>query len=94
MTVRRCFNMCSVFTGTTPLSPAQNAFLSLPLELMVEEAKLLVQKGAAYVVDDKIAHTSYLSKLTPDERYVYCENLRSKRQTVEHARAEEKKKTT
>lgn len=51
-----------------------------------------MQKGAAYVVDDKIAHTSYLSKLTPDERYVYCENLRSKRQTVEHARAEEKKK--
>lgn len=54
--VRREQNICGVFIGGLPQAPQQNVFLGLPLELMPEEARLLVEKGVAYVVDDVKAH--------------------------------------
>lgn len=54
--VRREHNICGVFIGGLPQAPQQNVFLGLPLELMPEEARLLVEKGVAYVVDDVKAH--------------------------------------
>lgn len=54
--VRREHSICGVFIGSLPQAPQQNVFLGLPLELMPEEARLLVEKGVAYVVDDVKAH--------------------------------------
>lgn len=37
--------MCGCLIGTLPQVPQQNVFLGLPLELMIEEAALLLEKG-------------------------------------------------
>ena len=54
--VRRVHHICGVFVGGIPHVPHQNVFLGLPLELMPEEARLLVEQGHAYLVDDVKAH--------------------------------------
>ncbi|KAK8163569.1 hypothetical protein BC567DRAFT_166942 [Phyllosticta citribraziliensis] len=54
--VRREHNMCGVLIGTLPSHPQQNVFLGTPLSLMPEEARRLVEIGAAYIVDDTAAH--------------------------------------
>lgn len=71
--VRREHNICGVFIGGLPQAPQQNVFLGLPLELMPEEAKLLVEKGVSYVVDDVKAHKQgFLGEgLSADERRAF-----------------------
>lgn len=71
--VRREHNICGVLIGGLPQAPQQNVFLGLPLELMPEEARLLVEKGVAYVVDDVKAHKqNFLGDgLGPEERRAY-----------------------
>lgn len=54
--LRRAHNICGVLMGTIPQIPQQNVFLGLPVELLPEEAKLLVEKEVAYVVDDARWH--------------------------------------
>lgn len=78
--VRREHNICGVFIGGLPQAPQQNVFLGLPLELMPEEAKLLVEKGVAYVVDDVKAHkTGFMGNgLGEEERRAY-QNALSRR---------------
>jgi len=53
---RRVHNISGVLIGGLPQVPQQNVFLGIPLELMPEEARLLVEKGVAYIVDDTSAH--------------------------------------
>ena len=50
--LRKTHNILGVLIGTLPQIPSQNVFLSLPLELQPEEARLLVESGIAYVVDN------------------------------------------
>ncbi|KNG83144.1 tRNA-splicing endonuclease subunit sen34 [Aspergillus nomiae NRRL 13137] len=50
--LRREHHICGVLIGTLPQIPQQNVFLGLPLELMPEEARLLVEKGVACIVDE------------------------------------------
>ncbi|KXJ95226.1 hypothetical protein Micbo1qcDRAFT_24915 [Microdochium bolleyi] len=64
MFLRRHHNLCSVFSGTVPQNPQQNVFMGLPVELMAEEARALVEDGAAYVVDDADFHIRMLKELT------------------------------
>ncbi|RYP51880.1 hypothetical protein DL768_002848 [Monosporascus sp. mg162] len=64
MRLRRRHNMCGVFAGTIPQNPQQNVFMGLPMELLAEEALLLVSRGAAYVVDDGAFHPARLASLT------------------------------
>ncbi|KAJ2904470.1 SEN34 subunit of tRNA-splicing endonuclease [Zalerion maritima] len=95
MTLRRTHNMCSVLSGTTHLAPSQNAFLSLPLQLMVEEARLLLQKGVAYVVDGNSFHHSSLASMSAvdsEKRKEYVREMRERRGTIEFTRAEERRK--
>jgi len=54
--VRREYNIGGTLIGGLPQAPQQNVFLGIPLELMPEEARLLVDKGAAYIVDDARQH--------------------------------------
>ncbi|ELQ35450.1 tRNA-splicing endonuclease subunit sen34 [Pyricularia oryzae] len=73
MRLRRTHSMCSVLVGTNPQAPNQNMFTGLPLELLEEEARLLVDRQDAYIVDDARTHLEYLSALPEQKRRAYIE---------------------
>ena len=74
--IRREHRICGVLIGSIPQIPQQNIFLGLPLELMPEEARLLVEKGVAYVVDDARAHDEGLQHLERDREQRYLTMLK------------------
>ncbi|CAI7596495.1 unnamed protein product [Penicillium pancosmium] len=74
--LRREHHICGVLIGTLPQIPQQNVFLGLPLELMPEEARLLVDKGVACIVDENKAHDGMKSLLEEDRRQ-YLRELES-----------------
>lgn len=74
--LRREHHICGVLIGTLPQIPQQNVFLGLPLELMPEEARLLVDKGVACIVDEAKAHNGMGSLLEEDRRQ-YLRELES-----------------
>lgn len=74
--LRRTHNICGSMIGTIPQNPQQNVFLGLPVELMPEEAKLLVTKEAAYIVDDRAWHKSFHTSDGVDKQK-YLESLRA-----------------
>lgn len=75
--LRRTHHICGVLTGTIPQIPQQNVFLGLPLELLPEEARLLVEKKVCYIVDDKALHLGNLATMPAAEKKLYLESLRS-----------------
>lgn len=75
--LRREHHICGVLIGTLPQIPQQNVFLGMPLELMPEEARLLVEKGVARIVDDKKAHDDGLRSLMEEDRRKYIRDLES-----------------
>ncbi len=80
--LRREHHICGVLIGCIPHIPQQNVFLGLPVELMPEEARLLVEKGMAYLVDDAIAHQDGLTDPSMQGRRRYLQRLQSKSQEV------------
>jgi len=74
--LRREHHICGVLIGSLPQAPQQNVFLGLPLELMPEEVRLLVEKGLAYVVDDVRAHQQALAHVSPQRKLQYVNGLR------------------
>ena len=55
--LREEFHICGTLTGILPQVPQQNVFQGLPLELMPEEIRYLVEEcDAAYLVDDGKVH--------------------------------------
>jgi tRNA-splicing endonuclease subunit Sen34 len=76
--LRRTHHICGVLIGSIPQIPQQNVFLGLPLELMPEEAKLLVEKEAAYIVDDLTWHKEKFSTMEGSEKKKYLGSLRAK----------------
>lgn len=75
--LRRTHHICGVLIGSIPQVPQQNVFLGLPLELLPEEARLLVEKEVAYIVDDASQHRETFSTLVGDDRRRYLDSLRS-----------------
>lgn len=75
--LRRTHNICGVLIGGIPQIPQQNVFLGLPVELMPEEAKLLVEKEVAYIVDDSAWHKQRFSTFEGSERRKYLDSLRA-----------------
>lgn len=73
--LRREHHICGVLMGTLPLIPQQNVFLGLPLQLMPEEARLLVEKGVAVIVDEKKAHDAGLASLMEEDKKKYLRDL-------------------
>ncbi|PGG95265.1 tRNA-intron endonuclease [Helicocarpus griseus UAMH5409] len=73
--LRREHHICGVLIGTLPQIPQQNVFLGLPLELMPEEARLLVEKGVAYIVDDAEVHQNGLQSIADQDRHRYLQSL-------------------
>ena len=68
---RREHRIAGVLIGTLPRLPQQNVFLGVPLELMPEEARVLVETGAAYIVDDVAAHRDGGLNMTLDARLAF-----------------------
>ena len=72
---RRNHNICGVLVGTIPNLSQQNVFLGLPLELMPEEARVLVENGNAYIVDDAETHRQGFGEMSRDERIKYLQEM-------------------
>lgn len=85
--LRRRHHLCSVLVGSTPQNPTQNVFLSLPLELLPEEAALLLDQKAAVLADEA---TSHLAALKEDRccRKQYIDQLNDRRQQAKQHLAE------
>ncbi|KAI1336024.1 SEN34 subunit of tRNA-splicing endonuclease [Xylariaceae sp. FL0016] len=92
MYLRRTHNICSVFVGTIPQNPSQNTFMGLPLELMPEEAQVLVNKKVAYVVDDAAFHVSRLTSMDVAARKAYLQPLKHEGKQAQLAIMEENKR--
>jgi len=75
--LRRTHRICGVLIGSIPQIPQQNVFLGLPVELLPEEARLLVEKEVAYIVDDSAWHKQRFSTFEGADRKKYLESLRS-----------------
>ena len=74
--VRREHHICGVLIGTLPKIPQQNVFLGVPLHLMPEEARVLVEKGVAVVVDDGKVHSVALPlQLSKSEKEAFQSKL-------------------
>jgi tRNA-splicing endonuclease subunit Sen34 len=91
--LRREHNLCGVFIGSIPQSPSQNVFLGLPLELMPEEAQLLISEGLAYIVDDARAHDEMLHQADVERREKYLAILKQEGQTAAKTRTLQKEQT-
>jgi hypothetical protein len=74
--LRREHHICGVLIGTLPQIPQQNVFLGLPLQLMPEEARLLVDNGVACIVDEAKAHDG-MNTLLEEDRRRYLRDLES-----------------
>src|SRR3954451_4631160 len=86
--LRREHRICGVLIGSIPQIPQQNVFLGLPLELMPEEAQLLVAKDVAYVVDDVQAHDKGIQNLDQSRRRDYLTSLQQAGKKAEKSQAE------
>ncbi|TID25685.1 SEN34 subunit of tRNA-splicing endonuclease [Venturia nashicola] len=73
--IRREHHICGVFIGNIPQAGQQNIFNGIPLELMPEEARLLVERGHAYLVDDVASHLQALKLASKHERTAYKQGL-------------------
>jgi tRNA-splicing endonuclease subunit Sen34 len=75
---RRVHNISGVLIGGLPQAPQQNVFLGIPLELMPEEARLLVEKGVAYIVDDAAVHRQAFVQggLSKEEKEKFMRSLK------------------
>jgi tRNA-splicing endonuclease subunit Sen34 len=88
--LRRHHNICAVFVGTMPQNPTQNIFMGLPVELLAEEASVLVNKGAAYIADDAVEHLSRLSAMDASSRKAYLQSLKTQRRKAQATMDEER----
>ena len=86
--LRREHRICGVLIGSIPQIPQQNVFLGLPLELMPEEAQLLVDKEVAYIVDDVRAHEEGLHNLDQSRRRDYLASLQQAGEKAAKSQAE------
>ncbi|KAI4172888.1 MAG: hypothetical protein LQ343_003296 [Gyalolechia ehrenbergii] len=87
--LRRTHNILGVFIGGLPQSPQQNIFLGLPLELQVEEVRLLVENGLAFIVNDLETHNGAFQS-PPSQLAEYKANVH--KEGLATARAVEKQK--
>ncbi|KAI0164622.1 SEN34 subunit of tRNA-splicing endonuclease [Xylariaceae sp. FL1272] len=91
MYIRRNHNICSVFVGTVPQNPQQSLFMGLPIELMPEEARVLVDRRVAYVADDATFHPGRLAQADESMRRSHIHALRGEGKNLQLAAAEQKR---
>jgi len=88
--LRQNHNICGVFIGTLPQNPSQNVFMGLPMEIMPEEAQLLIEKGLAYILDDAKAHDAALARTNKEQQKQYKEEIAAQSAEIAQAKAKEK----
>jgi tRNA-splicing endonuclease subunit Sen34 len=76
--LRRKHNICGVLLGSIPRAPEQNVFSGIPLELMPEEARLLVTKGFAYLVDSSALHKQELQDVPKADLDAFLVDLKQR----------------
>ena len=69
--IRREHHICGVLIGNIPQAAQQNIFSGIPLELMPEETRMLVEKGHAYLIDDVASHIEQLKLVSKQEKIAY-----------------------
>lgn len=69
--VRRKHRIVGVLIGGLPQAPSQNVFCGVPLELMPEEARLLVEQEHAYLVEDVDVHMSSFLDMSKEEEHAF-----------------------
>lgn len=83
--LREEFHVCGTLIGILPQIPQQNVFQGLPLELMPEEIRFLIDEcDAAYLVDDGPVHELAALSFLDDDR----EALQKHRKEVANAQVE------
>ncbi|KAL2862351.1 tRNA splicing endonuclease subunit SEN34 [Aspergillus lucknowensis] len=75
--LRREHNICGILAGTLPQVPQQNVFTGLPLELMPEEARFLVEEGVACIVDEVNFQKQGMQSLVEEDCKKYLKELES-----------------
>jgi len=73
--IRHQYHICGVLIGNIPQVNQQNIFSGVPLRLMPEEARLLVENKHAYVVHDAPGHLHDLQNMSPEERQKFRDEL-------------------
>ncbi|EED22979.1 tRNA-splicing endonuclease subunit sen34 [Talaromyces stipitatus ATCC 10500] len=88
--LRREYNICGVLMGTLPHVPQQNVFLGIPLELMPEEARLLVEKKVARIIDTRRYHNESMRSLAEADKIKYLQTLQREGRSVSLAMSNRK----
>ena len=88
--LRREHSICGTTIGTLPIAPSQNLFLGVPIEIMPEEAQLLVERGIATIVDDARAHDQAVRSVDKAHRADYMARIEKQSQQVKHVKDQEK----
>ena len=83
--LRRHHNICSPLIGTTPQNPSQSIFLGLPMELLPEEAAILIDEKIAHIVEDVPAHLAVLRSCDRAVRSAYIESIEKSRLAAQRA---------
>lgn len=83
--LRRHHNIPGVLIGSLPQAPQQNFFLGLPIQLLHEEARYLVESGVCYIVEDAKVHRQGLESLREEEKLRYIEGLREQGREISRA---------
>lgn len=88
--LRREHNIGGVLMGTLPQVPQQNVFLGLPLELMPEEARILVEKKIARIFDDRTYHQDGMRSLLEADKAKYMQDLGREAQRISQVLSDRK----
>ena len=92
--LRREHHILGVLIGTLAQVPQQNVFLGIPLELQPEEARLLVEQGLAYIVDDFHWHSKTYDEMTKEEKESYKARLRQEGEALARASIQKSQKAS
>ncbi|KAK6335425.1 tRNA-splicing endonuclease subunit [Orbilia brochopaga] len=84
--------MCGTLFGTLPQAQQQNVFHGLPMELMPEEAALLVENGVAVIEDDTRAHADAVQALSEADKAAILAARTQEQDKLAQANLEESKK--
>lgn len=88
--LRKNHNICGVFIGTLPQNPSQNVFMGLPMQIMPEEAQLLIEHDIAYILEDAKAHDIALAKTNEPKQKQYLAETQEQARLISEAKAVEK----
>jgi len=88
--LRRQLHICGLTIGSLPLAPSQNLFLGIPIEIMPEEAMLLVERGLGTVQDEVRAHDQAIHSPDPARRADYLAMLQNTTRHIEALKVQEK----